>query len=45
MSLHIHFHAENSMAEYDDFMKIDIRAGIVTRAELFPRARNPAYKV
>jgi tRNA-binding protein len=33
------------MAEYDDFMKIDIRAGIVTRAELFPRARNPAYKV
>jgi len=33
------------MAEYDDFMKIDIRAGIVTRAEPFPRARNPAYKV
>ena len=33
------------MADYNDFVKIDIRAGVITRAEIFERARNPAYKV
>ena len=33
------------MATFDDFMKLDIRAGEVIRVELFPEARNPAYKV
>ena len=30
---------------YDDFAKIDIRSGTIVKAELFPRAHRPAYKV
>lgn len=30
---------------YDDFEKVNIRSGTITKAELFPRARNPSYKV
>ena len=35
------------MAEitFDDFMKLDIRAGVVTHAEPYPEARKPALKV
>ncbi len=33
------------MADYNDFAKIDIRAGVITKAEVFERAKNPAYKV
>lgn len=32
-------------AEYDDFAKLDIRAGRVVEVQPFPRARNPSYKV
>lgn len=32
-------------ASFDDFLKIDMRVGRVTRVEEFPEARKPAWKI
>ena len=33
------------LISYDDFEKVDLRSGTIVKAEDFPKAKKPAYKV
>ena len=30
---------------YDEFSKVDLRSGTIVKAETFPKAKKPAYKI
>ena len=36
---------DNKMISWADFERVEIRKGTILRAEAFPEARNPSYKV
>jgi tRNA-binding protein len=43
--MHPEGEVQNPMISYEDFEKVEIRAGRIVRAEDFPEARKPAYRL
>lgn len=37
--------SESDPISWDDFVRVDLRAGTVVRAEAFPEARKPSYRI
>ncbi len=38
-------HPISGTIQFSDFQRVDLRAGTIVRAEKFPEARKPAYKL
>ncbi len=34
-----------TIISYEDFERVDLRSGTIVKAELFPKARKPAFKI
>jgi tRNA-binding protein len=43
--LHHHAPVATPGITFDDFEKLDVRVGRIVRADVFPEARKPAYKL
>lgn len=45
ISFSVFYNEGAHMADFQDFANLDIRAGVIVKAELFARAKKPSYKV
>lgn len=37
--------APSAVIGFDDFLRVDVRAGVIVEAHAFPEARKPAYRL